>query len=130
MKQTAVTSLKNYVCWFVSIIIILTLWGCATSSLNNWTFKEQPSAAVVSEKMILQGLRPILYVFRDSVDGQWIFLSDEKSAGDEVAIVSLEEVVKLDASVKQLSSLPPGWKAWREAKNKPWSRSKLKRERH
>jgi hypothetical protein len=120
--------MKNYVSWIVPIIMILFFEGCATSSLHKWTFKERPSASVVSEKKIVQGFLPILYVFRDSVDGQWIFLFDEKSGGDEVVIVTLEEIVKIDASVKQLSDLPAGWKAWREAKNTPWSRSKLTHE--
>ena len=128
MKQTKAMYSKGYVSWLMSIVIILEFWGCATSSLNNWTFKEQRSAIVVTEKVIVDGLSPILYVFRDSVDGQWIFLSDEKSAGDEVDVVTLEEIVKLDNSVKQLSDLPAGWKAWRETKDKPWNRSKLKRE--
>ena len=128
MKHPAKFPPKKYVCCSMLIILTFIFWGCAASSTNNWTFNEQPSAAVISENVILQGLRPILYVFRDSVDGQWIFLSDENTAGDEVVVVTLDAIVKIDASVKQLSGLPAGWKAWREAKNKPWSRSKLNRE--
>ena len=130
MKQPTAMSSKRYGCWFVSIILVLIFGGCATSSLNNWTFKEQRSVTVVTEETIAEGLSPILYVFRDSVDGQWIFLSDEKSAGNEVAFITLEAIVKIDYSIKQLSDLPAGWKAWREAKDKPWKRSKLKRERN
>jgi hypothetical protein len=128
MKQSAAMTSKRYICWYAPIMIVLIFGGCATSSLNNWTFKEQRSVTVVTEKVIIEGVSPILYVFRDSVDGQWIFLSDEKSTGDEVAFVTLEAIVKIDESVKQLSDLPAGWKAWREAKDKPWSRSRLKRE--
>ena len=128
MKHPAKFPPKKYICCSMLIIMTFVFWGCATSSLNNWTFKEQRSVTVVTEKVIVDGLSPILYVFRDSVDGQWIFLSNEKSTGDEVTFITLEAIVKIDDSVKQLSDLLAGWKAWRETKDKPWNRSKLKRE--
>jgi len=120
--------MKNFIFWCVVISILSLSEGCAPSSSNNWVFKEQPTASVVTQKNIIEGLLPILYVFRDSVDGQWIFLADEKSGEDEVKVVTLEEIVKIDGSIKQLSGLPAGWKAWREEKNKPWNRSKLMHE--
>jgi len=122
--------MKNFIFGFVFIIIVLLHEGCAPSSSTNWAFREEPSASVVTQKKIAEGDLPILYAFRDSVDGQWIFLADEKSGGDEVLVLTLHEIVKIDASVKQISDLPPGWKAWREAKNKQWNRSKLTREHY
>ena len=117
--------MKNLIFGCVLITILSIAEGCAPFSSKNWAFKEEPSASVVTQKKIADGDLPILYVFRDSVDGQWIFLSDEKSGGDEVIVMTLDEIVRIDASVKQISGLPPGWKAWREAKDKPWYRSKL-----
>jgi hypothetical protein len=111
------------------ILVIIGFWGCASSASHTWRFNESRSASVVTENVVLQGLRPILYVFRDPADGQWIFLSEEKSAGEEIAIVRLEQIVKIDTSVQQLSSLPAGWKAWRESTDTPWHRSQLDRNR-
>ena len=119
--------MKNFI--FLCILIIMSLYeGCVPPASKNWAFNEEPSASVVTQKKIAEGILPILYVFRDSVDGQWIFLADEQSGGDEVIVLTLHDIVKMDASIRNISNLPTGWKAWREAKNKPWHRSKLTRE--
>ena len=120
--------MKKFIFMYLFIILLACVEGCAPSTSKNWVFKEEPSASVVTQKKITDGVLPILYVFRDSVDGQWIFLADEKSGGDEVVVLTLGEIVKIDAGVKQISGLPPGWKAWREEKDKPWHRSKLSHE--
>jgi hypothetical protein len=120
--------MKKFICMYMFILLLACAEGCAPSSSKNWLFKEEPSASVVTQKKITDGVLPILYVFRDSVDGQWIFLADEKSGGDDVVILTLSEIITLDPSMKQLSDLPPGWKAWREAKGQPWSRTRMSHE--
>jgi len=39
-----------------------------------------------------------------------------------MVIVSLEEIVDLDPSIKELSALPLGWEAWRANKGGQWEK--------
>ena len=43
----------------------------------------------------------------------------------QAAVVGLDEIVKLDASVRDVADLPPGWHAWRRSKSSPWQRARL-----
>ena len=41
----------------------------------------------------------------------------------DAMLVSLEEIVKLDPSLFEISDLSPGWQAVRESVDQPWIRS-------
>jgi hypothetical protein len=99
-------------------IVVFSLFGCAT------TFQESKSAITISQRLVVEKKKPILYVYHDTSD-QWQFLASEDNQIDEVIFISLEDIISIDNSIKQISDLPKGWRAWRETKDQSWKRSKL-----
>ena len=111
-------------CSVALILTALFLCGCASSSHSIF---EKPSATVVNTQWVVvnKGL-PILAVFHNAGDDDWIFFADVNPTVDVQVSVTLEELLKLDESLKELSNLPAGWKATRERRGGPWHREKLK----
>jgi hypothetical protein len=92
---------------------------------ENWSFEDQKNVATISLKRIIERRIPILLVTHDAEDGTWQFLdgSDDLQPEDS-CVVSLQSVVTLDPTVRELADLPPGWVAWRGNPNSPWQRAK------
>jgi hypothetical protein len=99
-------------------IVIFSLFGCATIS------QESKNTVIISQRLVVEKKKPILYVYHDASD-QWQFLASEDKQMDEVIFLSLEDIISIDNSIKQISDLPKGWRAWRETKDQSWKRSKL-----
>ncbi len=87
---------------------------------KEWLFQDPPNVMVITTKRILNRKEDITLVSHDIDDGMWQFLDgfelDEKNA----AIVSLQEIVKLDTTILYLHNLPLGWIALRKKKTNEW----------
>ncbi len=95
-----------------------------TTTNKNWPFLDSRDVAVFSSKRIVNDGDWVYYVTHDHEDGAWQFhpysgLTPES----EAAVVSLEEMIKLDDSLKLLSDLPCGWHAWRKTFDSEWERA-------
>ena len=99
------------------------LWGC--SSVPPSIFLKPADAVVVTQWVVVNKGMPILAAFHNAGDEEWMFFADVNPTVDVQVTVTLEDLLKLDESLKQLSDLPPGWKATRERKGGPWNRQKL-----
>ncbi len=93
---------------------------------NKWRFSEPPNVAVLANRAIVFGNDWIAYVSHDADDGGWQFHTSERKlpAIEDAAVVSLQHVVEIDASINELADLPEGWHAWRETKNSSWRKEK------
>lgn len=86
-------------------------------------FNESPSTMVITLNVILDRVKPVLYVSHDEEDGMWQFLDgSEKLDTDNARIVSLEEILEIDESLSLLWDLPIGWAAERSNKQVLWNR--------
>ena len=85
-------------------------------------FKESGNTAVFTTKFVLFDHKEIKWVYHDEEDGTWQFFSDDQFENfEEVAkIVSLDEIVKIDNSLLQLSDMDVGYSAHRNSKQYPW----------
>lgn len=92
--------------------------------MSDWPFAERRNTAVFTGKPVWQDGRPILFVSHDAEDGAWQFHADEEPVESEASIISLEEILALDATLAALADLPAGWRAWRSSKDDPWHREK------
>ncbi len=69
---------------------------------------------------ILSGKKPVLVVVHDG-DGDWQFFSSDDVSLDGARLVSLEQIIKLDASFLELvSKLRPGSRAYRFSEYEEW----------
>jgi len=90
---------------------------------DGWAFDEPEDRAVVTLKEIAQGEAPILLVFHEKGDGDWLFLDGAPFSVENASLVPLRSLVKLDPSLVELAKLPPGWTAKRTAPGEPWKLS-------
>ncbi len=88
-----------------------------------WPFDQERRCAVVTLRSIIFDREPILVVFHDEDDHGWQFLNGRTFDMSNAALVALEEIVNLDASVLEIADMPPGWKAWRKSQSSAWQRA-------
>lgn len=97
-----------------------------SNDLVNWPFQDQPRTAVIANKKVVSRESWIAYVTHDLEDGGWQFHTNEATIREDDAILlSLKNIVDIDPSIGELSDLPVGWHAWREAIDLPWKRAKM-----
>lgn len=89
-------------------------------------FLEDKNTMVITTKDIIEKKKEIVLVSHDEDDGMWEFLDGADVAEENAAIISLTELVNIDASVNEVSDLPLGWIAYRENKEAHWIKSENK----
>lgn len=77
---------------------------------------------VMTTKSIVKNKLPIVYVSHDEEDGMWQFHDGSDVESEDALLVSLEEIVAIDNTIKDLYDLPLGWIAWRHTKDHAWKR--------
>jgi hypothetical protein len=92
------------------------------SAKDNWPFSDPKNLAVITIDRIMEGRKPILYVSHDADDGGWQFLDGGIISEKDARVVSLQEMLERDPTLREISDLPLGWKAERGAADKPWRR--------
>jgi hypothetical protein len=97
--------------------------GCGSSAPS--IFQKPASAVVVTQWAVVNKGLPILAAFHYEAGDQWVFLTDVNPTVDVQVSVTLEDLLRTDDTLKELSDLPAGWKATRERKGGPWTRQKL-----
>ncbi len=88
--------------------------------MNNWPFDQPENCAAVTNKNIINDGAPILHVCHDEEDHGWQFIGLEDAKEENIALVCMAEIVKLDPTVKEVAHIPPGWHAWRENSEENW----------
>src|SRR5690348_9784706 len=124
------------------LAIALVAFGCAPTSReapkpdeaaakhgtpnmrSEWPFEDPQNLAVVTIKRIVNDGQPILYASHDEDDRGWQFLDGGIFTVEDAMLVSLQHVVQIDPTVKDLANLPLGWYAERAAAGQPWKRAK------
>ena len=89
---------------------------------THWPFDQPRNCAVVSRRQIVRDGAPVLFVSHDLDDHGWQFLDGQPLAMADAMLVSFSGVVDADATLLELSDLPPGWVARRQSAESPWQR--------
>jgi hypothetical protein len=82
--------------------------------------------AVFTTRQVLEGL-PILRVIHEA-DGDWQFLCDTTYELDDLKIVALEAIVKIDPTLNDLFQLNYGWQARRLVEAADWQKEEYESE--
>ena len=78
------------------------------------------NVAVFTTKYVVKEGSPIVYVSHDS-DGDWQFFGAETNVPIENSmLVSLGEIIEMDASIKELLKIPMFSEAHRKNKSSKW----------
>jgi len=86
-----------------------------------WPFPDPPDSAAVTVRQIVEDGHPILYVVHDAEEG-WQFLTGGKFVAEDSRLVTLQVMVELEPTLRDLADLPSGWEAERKDRNQPWQR--------
>lgn len=92
--------------------------------MSEWKFPDPPSVAAIVDRRVMNGEAFIAVVSHDADDGAWQFLSNLPITEADAALVSLQSVTLVDASVIELADLPLGWRAWRSEKTAKWQKTR------
>ncbi|RCS44758.1 DUF4262 domain-containing protein [Bremerella cremea] len=85
-----------------------------------WPFGNPKSQAVFTTRQVLEQDALITYVCHDE-DGDWQFTCGTTNQTEDGQVVSLQQIVNQDPSVRQLADLPLGWEASRDSADDPWA---------
>lgn len=79
--------------------------------------------AVITTKFVIENKSPIVSVFRDE-DGDWQFFSKEENIQEKDArVVSLNEILEIDSTIKDILWISNGMQAWRDNIDGEWNTS-------
>lgn len=84
----------------------------------DFRFYESKKLGVFTTQNILNG-ELIRYVIHDE-EGDWFFLENDQVDNDDIQIVSLEQIVKIDPTINTIYYLQYGWEATREDRDAEW----------
>jgi hypothetical protein len=82
--------------------------------------------AVITTQEILDGRSSVLWVVHEGGPGGWQFYDVNDATERELVAIEKEQILALDPSLVEVTDLPMGWYAWREAPGKPWQRALFK----
>ncbi len=82
------------------------------------------NSILITTKFIMKFNKPILHVIHDS-DGDWQFLGDQDITESDALVVSFENILKIDESIKEIIELPIGYQAIRKNKSDIWKITQL-----
>lgn len=107
----------------IILAVLISLLAFEKSNAQNLKhFNEALNTPVYTTKFVLNEKKTITYVTHDFEDGAWqFFSSDNFDSYEEVAkIVSLEQIIKIDATLVELADLPLGYIATRKDSHDQW----------
>ena len=89
---------------------------------NTYGFNTSLNTAVFTTSFVIDDKKLITRVSHYKEDGAWEFLSDDEFVEFEkvAKLVSLEEIIDLDPSIKDLFNLEEGYYALRKSLNAKW----------
>jgi hypothetical protein len=91
-------------------------------SAGRWPFDQGANVAALTTRQVIDENCPIRQVVHYSDDDSWAFLCGTTNDTDDYRLIHMEEALRLDETLRSIADLPPGWSAWRNAKDSPWER--------
>jgi len=85
-----------------------------------WPFDQPPNGAAVTLRRITELRSQVLVVAHDADDHGWQFLDGSEASTGDAQIVSMSQMVGLDATLLEVADLLPGWIAQRSGVGERW----------
>ncbi len=87
--------------------------------MNFFPFEDSPNTACFTCRHVLNNGKPILYISHDE-DGYWQFLCGGQHIVSDARIVSLAEILEIDATITDLAQLDYGEYAEAKDEKSDW----------
>jgi hypothetical protein len=81
---------------------------------------EEKLKTVITTRFVLEHGSPVLSVYRDE-DGDWQFLGAEECGEDDARVLSVAQMLSLDASLAGLPDMEPEQSAFRKNARASWA---------
>jgi hypothetical protein len=89
---------------------------------DDWPFDQGPRAAAITTRQVLNDGLPIRRVTHYSDEHDWAFVCGTTDATEDGRVIVMEEVLRIDPTLRTIADLPPGWTACREHVGGQWNR--------
>lgn len=89
---------------------------------KDWPFDQASNGAAITTRQVITDGLPILRVTHYSDDHSWAFVCGTTDAEVDGRVISMEEALAIDSTLRQVADLPPGWTAWRDTVGGIWRR--------
>lgn len=93
-------------------------------AIADWPFDQGPQVAAITTRQVLNEGLPIIRVIHYSEDEDWAFVCGTTSETEDLRVVAMKTMFKLDPTLCTIADLPLGWTAWRQFVGAPWNREK------
>jgi hypothetical protein len=110
---------------FLALAAAIILTGCGhaeTEKGMEWSDPLDP-VVITTDEVIMQA-KPILLVIHDAGQAGWQFMDGSDVTGKKPRVVTKDQLMKIDPTIKGVTDLPVGWEARRESASSSWSRQK------
>lgn len=87
-----------------------------------WPFDQAPNVAAISDAAVVDRDAPILLAVHYSSDDSWAFLWETVFDVSHGKVIGMGEALGIDATLREIADLPPGWTASRHRVGAPWVR--------
>lgn len=89
-----------------------------------YPFHWQKNVMAITSTHITEDNKPILLVLHYLDDHSWAFLSGKPITTEEMQLVSMEQIIKIDPTILNIATLEPGWSAERNSIGEKWVKYK------
>lgn len=89
---------------------------------ESWPFDQAENVAAITTRQVIEDNFPVLNVIHYSHDHSWAFTCGTSNNTEDGRVISMGEVLKIDASLAEIADLPPGWCAFRDRDGGTWHR--------
>jgi len=86
----------------------------------DWPFEQARDTKVVTTVGIMESGLDIMLAEFYADDNIWGFFCGTTEKDEDGRIVTLDEIVTKDPSLKDIAHMKPGQRAWRANKDSPW----------
>jgi hypothetical protein len=89
---------------------------------ERWPFDQAPNVAALSTVYVIRRDAPILLVAHYEDDHSWAFMDGGSNSIKNAVTVSMQHIVNIDPTVRDVADLAPGWEAKRDRVGAEWVR--------
>jgi hypothetical protein len=90
--------------------------------MDEWPFDQAKNVAAITTRQVIKDGLPILVVVHYDDDHSWAFTCGTTNEDADGRVIGMGEAFALDATLREIADLKPGWSASRKTIGGEWTR--------